>query len=156
MKQAVEVHASDHVITIYDRGERVASHPRAYRKGGHTTCADHMPASHRAMHEWSAERFLNWAADIGPETRAVVEQMLQQKRYIEQNYRAILGLLGYAKTYTPRRLNNACRRALLINSPNRTSIQSILKNGLDQVPAEPQDELYLEHHENIRGEDYYH
>jgi len=156
VKQALEVHASDNIIIIYDQGERVASHPRSYRQGAHTTCPDHMPANHRAMHEWSPERFLNWAADIGSETREVVVQMLQQKRFAEQNYRSILGLLSYGKKYTPRRLNNACSRALMINSPTRTSIESILKNGLDQVPAEQQDELELDHHENIRGEDYYH
>jgi transposase len=160
VKQRVEVHAADHSLVIYSHGERVASHPRSYRKGGHTTCADHMPAQHRAMHGWSTERFQGWANDIGPQTRAVVDQMLGQRRYIEQNYRAVLGLLGLAKNYTPQRLDDACGRALLINSPTRTSVASILKNGLDQQPlandAMKQESLALEEHENIRGEAYYH
>ncbi len=86
--------------------------------------------------------------------------MLHQKRHPEQNYRAVLALLSNAKKYSNERLNNACGRALLINSPTRSSIESILKQGLDKVTIETdemtQEELALDTHENVRGEDYYH
>ena len=47
------------------------------------------------------------------------------------------------------------------NSPTRSSVESILKQGLDQVPVEApadavQEELSLDDHENVRGEAYYH
>jgi len=159
VKQTVEAQAGNTTIAIYHQGQRVASHVRSYRKGGHTTCAEHMPRSHRAMQDWSPERFLRWAGDIGSETAAVVSALLQQKRHLEQNYRSILGLLSLTKKYGRERLNNACGRALLIGSPNRRSVESILKQGLDQVPLESTEEqqsLNLDHHENVRGEDYYH
>lgn len=161
VKQAVEVQASRSSISIYSHGLRVASHPRSYRQGAHTTCVEHMPQAHRAMQEWSAERFLSWAGDIGAETREVVNHLLHEKRHPEQSYRRILALLSNAKKYGRERLNKACGRALLINSPTRSSVESILKQGLDQiiVPAHShhvQEELCLDHHENIRGEDYYH
>jgi len=120
-----------------------------------------MPHAHRAMHDWSPERFLSWAGDIGVETREVVSCLLQEKRHIEQSYRRILALLGNAKKYGRERLNKACGRALLIGSPTRSSVESILKQGLDQVAVEiphsaVQEELSLDDHENVRGEDYYH
>jgi hypothetical protein len=72
----------------------------------------------------------------------------------------VLALLGNAKKYGKERLNNACGRALLINSPTRTSIESILKQGLDKIAIETdamtQEELALDTHENVRGADYYH
>jgi hypothetical protein len=113
------------------------------------------------MSEWSPERFLRWASDIGTETRDVVNHLLQEKRHPEQSYRRILALLSNAKKYGRERLNSACGRALLINSPTRSSVESILKQGLDQVPVESpaeavQEELNLDHHENVRGEAYYH
>jgi transposase len=40
-------------VEIFHRGVRVASHARSYRRGMHTTVADHMPAAHRAHHGWS-------------------------------------------------------------------------------------------------------
>jgi len=157
--QAVEVQASNTTIAIYHHGQRIASHPRSDRKGGHTTCTEHMPRSHRALQDWSPERFLRWAGDIGSETAEVVKALLQQKRHREQNYRSILALLSLAKKHGRDRLNKACGRALLIGSPNRRSVESILKQGLDQVPLESTEEqqsLNLDHHENVRGEDYYH
>ena len=120
-----------------------------------------MPQAHQAMHGWSPERFLSWAGDIGAETREVVRCLLQEKRHIEQSYRRVLALLGNAKKYGRDRLNRACGRALLIGSPTRSSVESILKQGLDQLPIETprnaaQEELSLDYHENVRGEDYYH
>ena len=161
VKQEVEIQASETAVMVYSNGNRVAIHTRSHRRGAHTTLEEHMPHAHRAMHDWSPQRFLNWAAQIGVETREVVNHLLHQKHHQEQNYRTILALLSNAKKYGRERLNSACGRALLINSPTRKSVESILKQGLDQVPVEPsstenQQELCLDHHENIRGENYYH
>jgi transposase len=161
VKQAVEVQASDTTVAVYYHGQRVASHPRSWRQGAHSTCPEHMPNTHRALHDWSPERFLHWADGIGSETREIVNQFLQKKRHQEQNCRSILALLGNAKKYGRERLNSACGRALLINSPTRSSIESILKRGLDQVPLDTtpqatQEELRLDDHENVRGKEYYH
>lgn len=115
------------------------------------------------MNDWSPERFLSWAGDIGESTWEVVNHILREKRHKEQNYRRILALLSNANTYGRERLNSACHRALKINSPTRSSVESILKQGLDQVPLDcdstsPQqeDQLSLDYHENVRGEAYYH
>ena len=161
VKQAVEVQATNSAVAIYSHGKRVAIHPRSHRQGAHSTCIEHMPQTHRAMSEWSPERFLRWANDIGKETRELVSCLLQEKRHKEQSYRRILALLSNSKKYGRERLNNACGRALLINSPTRSSVESILKQGLDQVPVEVpadavQEELSLDDHENVRGETYYH
>ncbi len=161
VKQRVELQASNTTIVIYHQGQRIACHVRSLSQGGHSTFTEHMPQNHRHVHQWSPERFLSWAGDIGPQTRQVVSHLLQEKRHHEQSYRRILALLSNAKKYGRERLNQACDRALLINSPTRSSVESILKKGLDQVPLEKhcptvQQELSLDHHENIRGEDYYH
>lgn len=164
VKTLVEVQATDTTVVIYHRGERVASHPRSYRQGAHSTCTEHMPQNHRAMHDWTPERFLSWASDIGEATREVVQRTLEEKQHHEQSYRRIFALLANAKKYGRERLNNACHRALHINSPTRHSIESILKQGLDQVPLEQptnarqqqEEQLALDYHENVRGEGYYH
>ncbi|MEX0739586.1 MAG: IS21 family transposase [Pseudohongiella sp.] len=161
VKQPVEVHASDSLISFYSHGQRVASHARSYRQGAHSTCAEHMPGTHRAVHEWSGERFVQWANEIGSHTAELVSHLLERKRHQEQNYRSVLALLSNAKKYGRARLNQACGRALQINSPTRSSVESILKNGLDHLALERsvderQEELDLDHHENVRGQHYYH
>ncbi len=161
VKEKVEVQATETTLAIYHHGQRVASHPRSYRKGAHSTCDEHMPRAHKTMNEWSPARFLSWAGDIGQPTQAVVSHILQEKRHKEQSYRRVLALLSNAKKYGRDRLDNACRRALSINSPTRSSVESILKQGLDQLPLETEnavreEQLNLDYHENVRGEAYYH
>lgn len=154
LKRAVEIQAGVSTVAIYHAGLRVACHARSMRAGAHTTCVEHMPEAHQRM-LWGPERLLSRAADIGAETRALVEHLLQERRHREQSYRRVLALLGNADKYGAERLNNACGRALLINSPTRASVESILKQKLDlNEPAN--DDLELGHHENIRGETYYH
>jgi len=162
IKEQVEVQASSTLISVYAYGHRVSSHPRSYVQGSHSTLTEHMPESHRSISEWSPERFLSWAGNIGEATKTVVTTLLNKKRHPEQNYRSILAILSLAKTYTRERLEKACVRAIDINSPTRTSIESILKNGLDKLNSEhekqtpEQTELPLDEHENIRGNKYYH
>lgn len=162
IKQQVEVHASSTMVSIYAYGQRVSSHPRRFVQGAHSTLTEHMPQSHRAISEWSPERFLTWAESIGSSTKHVVTTLLYKKRHPEQNYRSVLALLNLAKKYDRQRLEKACARALDINSPTRTSIESILKKGLDKIDSiytrqpQQQTELSLDHHENIRGDEYYH
>lgn len=40
VKQAVEVHASSTTVAVFHHGQRVASHPRSYRRGTHSTCPE--------------------------------------------------------------------------------------------------------------------
>lgn len=158
VKQEVEVQASQSTVSIYRDAVRVASHARSMRRGGFTTLAEHMPTAHRFVNDWSPERFIGWANEVGTPCSEVVQRLLERKRHPEQNYRSVLALMSNAKRYGRERLNNACLRALQINSPSRSSIESILKQGLDLVALEQSDEaqLDLDQHENVRGALYYH
>jgi hypothetical protein len=61
------------------------------------------------------------------------------------------------KRYSPERLENACERAIRMNSYSYKSIESILKNGFDKVPMamEEMPDTQAAHHANIRGKNYY-
>ena len=157
VKTQVEVHASAKLVCIYARGKRVACHARSHVRAGFTSLTEHMPSGHRFMAQWSVERFESWASDIGESTLQIVRLQLRKKRLPEQSFRSVLALLGLVKHYDRVRLEAACRRALEIGSPTRTSVESILKKGLDKKPLESakdtelQDDLFLQEHENVRG-----
>lgn len=159
VKTTVEVRASHKLVSVYSRGQRVACHPRSQARAGYTTLTEHMPSGHRFMAEWSVERFESWAGDIGKSTLQVTKTQFTRKRLPEQSFRSVLALLALAKKYDRVRLEAACQRALEISSPTRTSVESILKKGLDKQPlasakdAELQDDLFLQDHENVRGSD---
>jgi transposase len=156
--QEVDLRVTASCVEVLFRNRRVASHARSNVAGGYTTVADHMPASHRAHREWTPRRLIDWAASIGGATRSVVVHILESKPHPEQGYRACLGMLNLAKTYSPVRLEAASARAVLIRSFSAKSVRSILQSGLDQQPV--QQTLYAEtpmpEHGNVRGPDYYH
>lgn len=146
-------------VEVMHKGQRMALHPR-HGKGRFVTLTDHMPKAHQAHKNWSPGRFLHWAKEIGPSTLEVVQGQLKNRPHPEHGYRACLGLLNLSRRYSRDRLEQACGRALAINSASYQSITSILKQGLDQFPlplAEEEPELTdLPAHTNVRGPRYYH
>lgn len=160
VKEEVMIHAGDRLVTIFYQGKQVAIHPRSHHQGGHSTDATHMAKAHRKHEEWSPQRFLSWAAGIGPQTLVVVQYQLESRPHPEHGYRTCLGLLSLTKKYGKQRLEAACNRAKDIGGMNYKSIASILAKSLDKVPLEtadesPQTTLPLDH-DNVRGADYYH
>lgn len=157
VKQTLEVRLSAHTVEIYQRGQRVASHPRSYLKGRHTTLPEHMPEAHRAYAQWTPQRLIHWAEKTGSATTAVVTAILRSRRHPQQGFRSCLGILRLAKSYGDGRLEAACQRAHALQAYSYKSIASILKNNLDQRPLpEPTSPPPLLTHPNIRGAHYYH
>ena len=159
VRQKIEARFTATAVECFFKGKRVAAHARSNLRGRHTTIPQHMPESHRRHQEWSPGRLLNWGLSIGPATRDVVQWQLQNRPHPEQGYRACLGLLNLAKRYGESRLEAACCRALVIGSPTRKRIVSILDAKLDQHP-----ELFptaaavsrpKAFHANLRGPEYF-
>ncbi len=151
----VDIRACEKTIEIYHQRQRVASHPRSASQGGYSTHRLHMPAEHQFYSQWSPERFLRWAQDIGEQTGVLVSRVLDGRRHPEQAYRSCLGILGLAKRYSPERLEAACTRANSAGIRSYKGVHNILKHQLDQVPLDPTPATPLPSHANIRGEHYY-
>ena len=158
----VEVRASNRIVNVYAGGKRVACHARSTLQAKHTTLTEHMPEAHRHHASWTPERFEQWASDIGTATHCIVHKMLSGRRHPQQNFRSVLALLSLTKKYDRVRLERACARAIQIGSPTRTSVQSILKKGLDKLDEQSSnegiegDDQHLIDHENIRGSHSFH
>lgn len=153
--EKVEVRLSAGTIEVFSKSRRVASHVRAHRPG-FTTDPAHMPESHRRHAEWTPERIVNWAKRTGEATGKLAEEILSSRPHPEQGFRSCLGIIRLGDRYGAERLEAACRRALSIRAFSYRSVESILKNGLDQKPLpEPRPELSHPSHENLRGPDYY-
>jgi len=153
----VLIRAAEKTIEVFLNGQRVALHPRVHHPGAHCTLPEHMPSNHRFYGEWSPERFVRWAEKIGPETAQIVQIELKSRPHPEQAYRACLGILGFARKFTPGRLESACRYALANEIQSYRGIKNILLNHLDQETS-PDNLAQLPlplAHPNIRGKDYY-
>jgi transposase len=157
VKQQLEVRLSAHVVEIFHKGTRVASHQRSPLKGRHSTVAAHMPKAHQHYAEWTPHRLILWAAKTGEATAHVVEAILASRPHPQQGFRACLGIMRLGKRYGEDRLEAACQRAIRIGACSYKSIESILKHDLDQqpLPAPPAAAPVITHG-NIRGAQYYH
>jgi len=156
VKKKLDIRYTASTVECFYRNKRVASHLRDNRPGRHSTVKEHMPVSHRKYLEWTPDRFKRWAAKIGPQTLLLTETLLVKRAHPQQAYRSLLGILRLGKAYGKERLEAACKRALHINALSYRSIESILKNGLDQKPLPgTSNETTPVKHNNIRGAGYY-
>ena len=152
----IDVRITENTIECFYNSKSVASHIRSYLKGRHTTLAEHMPKSHQQWAKWTPQRFINWAAKIGPHTTELIEVILNSRKHPQQGFRSCMGILRLSKSYDDQRLEAACQRALTIGGTSYKSVASILKYNLDQKPLPGQTSAEVAiNHKNIRGAHYY-
>lgn len=157
VRQEVDLRITDHTVEIMSQNKRVASHPRSTLKGRYITATEHMPAAHKAHSGWTPSKLVTWGQSVGPFTGQFVDTALAIRKHPEQAYRMCLGLMNLARQYGNARIEAACERAIWINAYRYSSVQSILKTGLDGQPLPPRPtEIILPDHDNVRGPDYYH
>ncbi len=157
--QQVEARYNNKIVEIFheDKGirKRAASHKRSHRKGEFVTDKLHMPHEHRQYLEWTPQRMKQWGRKIGENTKILMEKMIESKKVPEYAFRGCLGVIRLSRMYSPQRVENACRRALSVNSYNYRSVKSILQKGLDKLNYNKMEEFKIIQHDNIRGKEYY-
>ena len=139
--------------------KQIAVHKRRYSEG-YSTIPEHMPERHKAFaqsKEYNAAYFQKKASQIGPETKAVVDAILNRPYFVQQSYRACQGILRLGSRYTIDRLEQACRHITVKEAASYKMVESILKNGLDKADNTSADdqEQYMPEHDNIRGAETY-
>jgi transposase len=153
--QEVEVRATEQSVEIFYQRQRQASHLRCHNSGRYSTQREHMPPAHQAVDDWSPERFVRWAQQVGPQTQQLISALLTGRHHPQQAYRSCLGILGLGKRYGYTRLEAACRRAYPAGILTYKGIHNILKHNLDQLEVDPPPAGTLPTHANIRGQAYY-
>ena len=156
LKKELWVRLTARTVEVFHIGQRVASHVRTSGNGQHTTQRDHMPAHHKFREDWTPQRIRARAARVGPNVAIFVDVVMRDRKHPEQGYRTCLGVIRLAEKFGLDRLDAACSRALEINARSYSSLQSILKNGLDSKPRTRATEEPAITHPNIRGADYFH
>src|SRR5499425_2233238 len=155
VQELVEVRATPTTVEIFHKGQRVASHLRGRGRGQAFTQKEHRPKSHQAHLEWTPSRMVRWAQTIGPNTARLFERILADKPHPELGYRGCLGIIRLAERYSAQRVEAASERALVTGACRYKSVESILRNSLDQVlPASPPPSA-TPPHDNIRGSEYF-
>ena len=124
------VRATAKEIRLFFEHKQVAMHLRARRKGERVTLQDHLPPEKvvyiMQTPSWCRER----AKQIGENTDLFIETLLSDKPL--NRLRTAQGVLRLCHKYGPRRLENACERALFYNELRYGAVKGILEKGLDK------------------------
>jgi transposase len=133
IKHTVDVRLTQNMVEVFFQGTRIASHRRLYGlPGQYSTVVEHMPEKHRQYTQWNAERFIRWAADIGPFTEQAVKALLASRKVEQQSYKSCIALLKLADTHSITRLEEACKKVLTYTlRPSFRSIRTVLIAGAD-------------------------
>jgi len=158
IQKKLDIRYTQSTVEIFYRSKRVASHKRSYLKGRSTTILEHMPRSHREHAKWTPNKIIAWAKKNGEFTAQLAEQIIASRKHPQQGFRSCLGIIRLGKSYGNERLEKACQRALVIGAYSYKSVQSILKNNLDQIAItsqQVQHHVTEKNHEYVRGGNYF-
>jgi transposase len=153
--EEVRIRATEHMLEIFHKSQvpPVATHPRSSVPGRYSTQPAHMPPKHQKAVEWSGERLIRWAGEIGPQTSQLIQAILASRRHPEQAFRSCLGILRLSSQVSRLQMETACQMALQAKLLNYRGFKEILENLPPSVNQEVLPSLPI--HENIRGESYY-
>ena len=68
-------------VEVFYHYERIAMHKRIKSPYSYTTDKDHMATTHQFVTEWTADKFLGWAASIHEDVRLYILKILQRKQH---------------------------------------------------------------------------
>ncbi len=158
----VDVFLSASAVSVFSKGERVASHARSFRPAPHTTLPEHMPPAHQAMARRTPAHLRAEAAALGVAIGRYVDRLIDAREHPpsraqspEQGIRSCLGVLRLAKTYGPARLELACERALAAGVLSSRYVEQLLRADRRQTFLGAVADDGLGEHVNVRGAKYY-
>lgn len=156
-KQRVFIHAYAKKIEVYDlMGNRIAIHTRHFSGKRYVTAFEHMPENHKAVAEFNrydGSYYRTRAKHIGSYAGKFVDTLLDSADFEEQAYKSCMAVINFSRTYDSSRVENACMKAISLNSVNYTTLKNILKNGQDKQPADNSTsdaDTPTPYHENLR------
>ena len=151
----VDVFLTVTAVTVFYKGDRVASHARSMAKAHHTTVHEHMPPAHQAMARRTPDRLRHDAAALGVAIGSYVDRLLDSREHVEQGVRACLGVLRLAGSYGKDRLELACERALAAGTLSARYVEQLLRADRRRPFLEAHPEDGVGPHGNVRGPAYY-
>jgi transposase len=156
----VEVASDANMIEVFHKGQIIARHCRSYLVDGRTTLRDHMPPKYQHYFDsYDREKLLNKTKEIGPNIYTWAKSIFSLKgRPPRTLCNTVQGALILAREFGHQRIETICQRALLMNIHSYKQLRSMLVNGADRIPLPIQgiNQSHLpQHHENIRGAEYF-
>jgi len=149
----LDVRATANIIEVFYENERIASHIRNYStKNRYTTLPEHMPSNHRAMANWTPERFQSWASKIGPHTCSYISFLMRSRQHPEQAFKTCAGILRLGESVSQGAMEAICEEAQKKNVFTYKYFNIMFKRMASEKATVTSAPIL---HINLRGKDYY-
>ena len=114
LRQELEIRAGEKEIYIYNKqGDHIRTHKRSYTPKDWVVIPSDMPAEYKDYGYWNVPFFQHKSSMIGPNTRTLIDAVIQKSRYPVQSFRSCFGILRCAEKYSPEALERCCKDAIL-------------------------------------------
>jgi len=132
VRQSLEAYIYEKTVQIFHGQTLVATHLRAMDKGRWRTESKHYPKELSAYLQRTPERCRRLAAQVGPATAHVVEELLGERPLYR--LRTVQSILALEERVGRERLEAACARALYFGDTRYRRIKDILNAAMDREP----------------------
>lgn len=149
--QQVNVTFTASLVSIYHSGECVATHPRSYRNFDHVYDEEHLPPKSREYRAYSAVYFIEKAARISPEFKAIIEAIFAGDKPEQVYYRTVQGFFSLQKTCDPVLFRKACSIAVSHGNLRYRFMKTLIENNCGGFAENPDLMAPPASHSNIRG-----
>jgi transposase len=149
--KSVDLRITRHVIEVYYRGQSVARHLKGAGSRRFITEATHRPDRHRAVIDLSHERLLERAEAVGPATAALLREQVSRRAHPDEALRACLGILRLAHDFSACALEQACQRALALQTYSYRAVRTLIITPAASPPPSTAPAM----HDNVRGARYF-
>lgn len=134
LRQEVEIRAGEKEIYVYNKqGDFIRTHKRSYTSKDWVVIPSDMPAEYKDYGYWNVPYFQHKASAIGPNTRILIDAVIQKSQYPVQSFRSCFGILRCAEKYSPEALERCCKDAVLAGKCN----YSYVSNTVSTYHIEP-------------------
>lgn len=139
LKRTLEIRAGAQKIYVYNEtGDLIRTHDRSYTPKSWVVIPSDMPKEYSDYGYWNKPYFLAKAERVGPETKILIERVMEKFQHPVQSFRSCYGILNFADKYGKAALEECCRDAILHGKCNYTYISNTISMYAKPTP-EPMD-----------------
>ena len=127
LKKELEIRAGENEIHVYNKaGDLVRIHKRSHTPKDWVVIPSDMPKEYADYGYWNVPYFLQKAAAVGPDTKTLIENVIQRFDFPVQSFRSCFGILRFAEKYSREALESCAHDAILAGRCNYTYVANTI------------------------------
>ena len=114
LRKTLEIRVADTKIYVYnDNGDLIRTHERSYTPKSWVVLPTDMSKEYSDYSFWNMSYFLAKSGNVGPNTWALIQRVIEKFDYPVQSFRSCFGILKFAEKYGKDALESCCKYAIL-------------------------------------------